>query len=365
MIKPPSYVSEIKPYVPGKPIEELERELGITDSVKLASNENPIGPSVKAMKALLETIMTPDVSSGINRYPDGSGYYLKKAISEKLSVKEDEIILGNGSNELIDIAVRTFIQPGDEVIMGNPSFVVYFSSVHAQGAKAVQVPLKNYTHDLDAMADAITPKTKMIFIANPNNPTGTISKKEELKRLMERVSDNILIVADEAYIEYVTDPEYAESMEYFRNGKNVLILRTFSKIYGLAGLRIGYGIAPTYIITEMNKLRPPFNTSTLAQKAALAAIQDDEHVHASRAVNENGKQYLYEELDKMGIKYIPSQANFIYMILEQNSSEIYENLLREGVIIRPVGQKEIRVTIGLPEQNRRFIESMSKFMSDK
>ncbi len=365
MIKPPSYVSEIKPYVPGKPIEELERELGITNSVKLASNENPIGPSVKAMKALLEGIMTPDTSSGINRYPDGNGYYLKKAISEKLSVREDEIILGNGSNELIDIAVRTFIQPGDEVVMGNPSFVVYFSSVHAQGAKAVQIPLKNYTHDLDAMADAITPRTKMIFIANPNNPTGTINKKDELHRLMESISDDILIVADEAYIEYVTDPEYAESMKYFKDGRNVLILRTFSKIYGLAGLRIGYGIAPEYIVIEMNKLRPPFNTSTLAQKAALAAIQDDEHVHASRAVNENGKQYLYEELDKMGLKYIPSQANFIYIILEQNSSEIYENLLSEGVIIRPVGQKEIRVTIGLPEQNRRFIESLSKFIINK
>lgn len=365
MIRPPSYVSEIKPYVPGKPIEELERELGITDSVKLASNENPIGPSVKAIKVLLEGIMRQDVSSGINRYPDGSGYYLKKAISEKLSVGEDEIILGNGSNELIDIAVRTFIQPGDEVIMGNPSFVVYFSSVHAQGAKAVQVPLKNYTHDLDAMADAITSKTKMLFIANPNNPTGTINKKEEMSRMMERIPDGVLIVADEAYIEYVTDPEYAESMKYLKDGRDVLILRTFSKIYGLAGLRIGYAIAPKYIITEMNKLRPPFNTSTLAQKAALAAIQDDEHIQASRAVNENGKQYLYEELDKLGIKYIPTQANFIYMILEQNSAEIYENLLREGVIVRPVGQKEIRVTIGLTEENKRFIESLSKFINKK
>ncbi|MBM4129075.1 MAG: aminotransferase class I/II-fold pyridoxal phosphate-dependent enzyme, partial [Nitrospira sp.] len=284
MIKPPEHISSIKPYVPGKPIEELERELGIKDSIKLASNENPIGPSPLALRALRETLMGQNLSSSFNRYPDGSGYYLKKALSEKLSVSDEEIILGNGSNELIDIAVKTFVQPGDEGVMAYPSFVVYPMSVQAMGGKSVLVPLKHYTHDLDAMADAVTPRTKMLFIANPNNPTGTMNKRNEFERLMKRLPDGILVVMDEAYYEYVEDPEYADSMRHFREGRDILILRTFSKIYGLAGLRIGYGIAKKEIVTEMNKIRPPFNTNSLAQIAALHALKDDEHVRYSREI---------------------------------------------------------------------------------
>lgn len=360
MIKPPDYVSAIKPYVPGKPVEELERDLGIQNSVKLASNENPLGPSVKAMKALLQSIMIPDVSTALNRYPDGSGYYLKEALAERLSIKEDEVILGNGSNELLDIAVRTFIQPGDEAVMAQPSFVVYSMSVQAQGGKSVQIPLRDYTHDLGAMADAVTTKTKILFISSPNNPTGTINKKEEFDRMMKRIPDGVLVVADEAYIEYVTDPEYADGMKHFRDGRDILILRTFSKIYGLAGLRIGYGLAQKNIVTEMNKLRPPFNTNSLAQKAALQALQDDEHVQTSRAVNAQGKGFLYAQLERLGITYVPTEANFIYMPLEQDAGELYNKLLREGIIVRPMGPREIRVTIGLPEENKRFIEALKK-----
>lgn len=365
MIKPPDYISNIKPYIPGKPIEELERELGITGSIKLASNENPVGPSPMALKAIIESLKSSNSSNNLNRYPDGSGYYIKKALSEKLSVKEDELILGNGSNELIDIAVRTFIQSGDEAVMAYPSFVVYPMAVQAIGGRPIQVPLKNYTHDLEAMADAVTPKTKMLFIANPNNPTGTINKRGEFDRLMERLPEGILVVVDEAYYEYVTDPEYADSMKHFRTGRDVLILRTFSKIYGLAGLRIGYGIARKDIILEMNKLRPPFNTNSIAQNAAVWAMKDKEHVRYSQQINEEGKRYLYRELDSLGLRYVPTEANFIYIVLGEDANVLYNKLLGFGVIIRPVGPEEIRVTIGLPEENKRFIEALKKVRNEK
>jgi histidinol-phosphate aminotransferase len=369
MIKPPDYISDIKPYIPGKPTEELERELGIKDSIKLASNENPLGPSRLALRAALDYLTTSNNSNGLNRYPDGSGYYIKKALSDKLSVIEDEIILGNGSNELIDIAARTFLKPGVEAVMAHPSFIVYHMAVQAVGGIPVQVPLKDYKHDLDVMADKVTLSTRIVFIANPNNPTGTISRKDEFDRLMERLPEGILVIVDEAYYEYVADPEYADSMRYFRDGRDILILRTFSKIYGLAGLRIGYGIARQDIISEMNKLRPPFNTNSIAQNAALWALKDDEHVKRSREINEQGKRFFYKELDALSLKYIPTEANFIYVLLGQGNPPchplvkggavgLYNQLLRQGVIVRPMGPQEIRITIGLPEENKRFIEAI-------
>jgi histidinol-phosphate aminotransferase len=375
MIKPPEHISDIKPYIPGKPIEELERELGIKDSIKLASNENPLGPSVTAIKAVLEILMSPDPSHNINRYPDGSGYYLKKALSEKLTIREDEIILGNGSNELIDIAVRTFLQAGDEAVMAHPSFIIYPMAVQAIGGRPIQIPLKDYTHDLEAMADAITSKTRILFIANPNNPTGTINKRDEFDRLMKRLPEGILVVVDEAYCEYVAHSEYADSIKHFRDGRDILILRTFSKIYGLAGLRIGYGIARKDIISEMNKLRPPFNTSSIAQHAALGAIHDEDHIKATKKINEQGKRFLYRELDSLGLKYIPTEANFIYILLGRDNSPcpplvkggsggLYNDLLRQGVIVRPLGPEEIRVTIGLPKENERFIEAVKAVMRE-
>jgi len=362
MIKPPEYVSAIKPYIPGKPVEELERELGISGSVKLASNENPLGPSPRALKAIHEELAKQKNANSLNRYPDGSGYYLTKALSEKLSVNTDEIILGNGSNELLDIAVRTYLKPGDEAVMAHPSFVVYAMGVQALGGKPVLVPLKHYTHDLEAMGKAVTPKTKMLFIANPNNPTGTMNTRQEFDQLMKVLPDGILVVMDEAYYEYVADPEYADSMKYFRGGRDILILRTFSKIYGLAGLRIGYGIARSEIITEINKLRPPFNTNSIAQTAALHALQDEAHLKTSREINEQGRQYLYRELSSLGLSYVPTEANFIYMVVE-DAQLLYNKLLRQGIIIRPMGPGAIRVTIGLPEENQRFIEALKKIQS--
>ena len=364
MIRPPDYISSIKPYIPGKPIEELERELGIKDSIKLASNENPIGPSPLALRAIIDNLTSSNRSNSLNRYPDGSGYYMKRVLSEKLSVGEDEIILGNGSNELIDIAVRTFLRPGYEAVMAHPSFIVYPMAVQAAGGKPVQIPLKKYTHDLDTMADAVTSNTRMLFIANPNNPTGTISKRDEFDRLMKRLPDGVLVVVDEAYCEYVTNPDYADSMKHFKDGRDILILRTFSKIYGLAGLRIGFGIARKDIILEMNKLRPPFNTNSLAQIAALWALKDDDHVKNTREINGKGKEYLYSELDSIGLEYVPTEANFIYILLRQDADIFYNKLLKHGIIVRPVGPKEIRVTIGLPEENKRFIEAIKAVMRE-
>ena len=353
MIRPPEYVLGIQPYVPGKPIEELERELGISNSIKLASNENPVGPAPAAIHAIKESF------ADINRYPDGSGFYLKRALAEKLYVSDEEIILGNGSNELLDLAAKTFLKDGDEAVMATPSFVVYFMAVQSVGGKSIQVPLKNYTHDLSAMAASITPATRMVFIANPNNPTGTINKKDEFESLMEKVPDDVLVVMDEAYYEYVSDHDYADSMKYLRSEKNILILRTFSKIYGLAGLRVGYGIAKKEILADMNRLRAPFNTSTIAQKAALAALSDDAHVSRSREVNSAGKEYLYRELGALGISFVPTEANFVYIPVE-GSVALYERLLKMGVIIRPMGPGAVRVTIGLPEENRRFIEALKQ-----
>jgi histidinol-phosphate aminotransferase len=358
MIKPPPYVSDIKPYVPGKPVEELEREMGIRESVKLASNENPLGPSEGAYRAVFDILSAPGGAETFSRYPDGSGYRIKQALSKRLSIREEEIILGNGSNELIDIAVRTYLRPGDEAVMADPSFVVYPMSVKAAGGRAVQIPLKEYRHDLDAMVDAVTPNTKMVFIANPNNPTGTINTRQEFERFMQKLPEGLLLIVDEAYCEYVSDVNYADSMRYFREGRDILVLRTFSKIYGLAGLRIGYGFAQSEIVSEMNKLRPPFNTSSIAQIAALRALDDEAHVRNSRQSNEEGKQYLCRELASLGLPYVPTEANFLYMPVPYDAAWLYDALLKKGVIIRPVGPKEIRITIGLPEENRRFIGAL-------
>lgn len=357
MLRIPDYVASLKPYVPGKPIEELERELGISGSVKLASNENPLGPSKKALE-----VLSGNVLSNLNRYPDGGAYYLKQALSRHLGVKEAELIVGNGSNELLDIAVKTFMKPGDEAVMAWPSFVVYPMAVQAQGCTGIKVPLSGFRHDLDAMADAVTESTRMLFIANPNNPTGTINTAVELDRLLDRLPADIIVVVDEAYYEYVTDPSYADSMKHFRDGRNLLILRTFSKIYGLAGLRVGYGISRPEILEEMNKMREPFNTSTPAQAAAIAALEDREHVERSKNINLEGRQYLCGELESLGVKYVPTEANFIFMFPGRDSEEVYQSLLMQGVIVRPMGPDSIRVTIGLPEENKRFIEALSKVL---
>lgn len=360
MIRAPEYIRTIQPYVPGKPVEELERELGISESIKLASNESPLGASPHALRAIRQGI------HDVHRYPDGTCHYLRAALSEKLGLVPDELLFGNGSNELIELAVRTYLRPGDEAIVASPSFVVYSMIVQAAGGKTITVPLKECGYDLDSMASRITKKTRMIFIANPNNPTGTITTGKEMEAFMEEIPDDVLVVLDEAYSEYVTSPHYADSMKYFRANRDILVLRTFSKIYGLAGLRIGYGIAKTSIISDMNRVRQPFNINALAQRAALAALKDEDHLQRAKRLNERGKKYLYRAFKELDIHYIPTEANFIYVILDSDSApRFYNELLKEGIIVRPMGLRELRITIGLPKENKRFIEALGKTIKNE
>jgi histidinol-phosphate aminotransferase len=352
MIPVSENIKSISPYVPGKPIEELERELGISGSIKLASNENPLGPSPRAVNAIRKVL------EGLNRYPDGSGFYLSQALAKQLDADINGIILGNGSNELIELAVRTFVQPGDEVVSADPSFVVYKMITQAAAGVNVVVPCRDLRHDLDAMAERITPKTRLVFVANPNNPTGTMNTKTEMDHFLARVPDHVLVCVDEAYFEYVTRADYPDTLDYLREGRNVLALRTFSKIYGLAGLRIGYGISRPEIAETMNKVRQPFNTNSLGQVGALAALSDRKHVEKSVNLNNEGKQFLYKEFDRLGVTYVPTETNFILFESKRGSKELYDALLKKGVIIRPMGPERLRVTIGLSEENKRFVAEL-------
>ncbi len=356
MINVSENIRSISPYVPGKPIEELERELGISGSIKLASNENPLGPSPKAIAAVKKAV------EGLNRYPDGSGFYLSQTLAKKYEVDISQIVLGNGSNELIELAIRTFMQPGDEVVSADPSFVVYKMITQAAGGTNVVVPCRDNRHDLDAMAERIAAKTKIVFIANPNNPTGTMNTKAEMDRFMDRVPGHVIVAVDEAYYEYVTRADYPDSLDYLKEGRNVLALRTFSKVYGLAGLRIGYGITTGAIAELMNKVRQPFNTNSLGQVAALAALADRKHVEKSIAVNNEGKQFLYQSFQRLEVSYVPTETNFILFETRLDGRELYGALLKTGVIIRPVGGNKLRVTIGLPEENKRFVDELEKII---
>lgn len=344
------------PYKTGKPIEELERELGIKGAIKLASNENPLGPSKKALEAIFEA------ASGINRYPDGGGYRLKEALSRKYNVEPSQIILGNGSNEIIELLVRTFMGPGDEAVMADLTFVVYKLVVTASRGRAVIVPLKEERHDLTAMASKIGDRTRLIFIANPNNPTGTIVTEDEVYKLLLKIPDNVIVVFDEAYKEYVTGKNFPDTLGHLRNGRNIVLLRTFSKIYGLAGLRIGFGITKGKLVDYMNRVRQPFNTNSMAQRAALYALGDDEHIRESLKVNEEGKEYLYRSFEELGLRYIPTEANFIYFDSGRNGKEMYHALLKEGLIVRHIEGSMVRVTIGLPQDNRRFINALKRVL---
>ena len=356
----PDYISNLVVYPPGKPIEEVEREYGIKGSIKLASNENPLGPSPKAVDAINSHV------SSIHRYPDGSCYYLKEKLSERLGVAKSKIIFGNGSNEIIELIVRAFLRPGDEAVMAHPAFIVYQLIVQAAGGKNVILPLKDFTHDLEGMAGAVTEKTRLVFITNPNNPTGTIVKRGEFERFLSKVPEDVVVVMDEAYFEYVSDPEYPNGMDYI-NDRLVISLRTFSKIYGLAGLRVGYGIASEEIINCLEKVRQPFNVNSLAQVAALAALDDQGHVEKSVEINNDGLAYLYGELDGMGLSYVTSHANFFLIDMKVDGVKVYQDLMREGVIVRPMGvydlKNYIRVTVGLPEENKRFIEALKSVMN--
>lgn len=352
-------IASLSPYVPGKPIEELQRELGLARVIKLASNENPLGPSPKALAALAGG------HDGLHRYPDGGAYRLRQALADRWKVSLDHIILGNGSDEILGLLARTFLAPGDEAVMADQTFVIYKMEVTAAHGKAVIVPLVNWTHDLDGMAKAITAKTRLVFLCNPNNPTGTMVGADAVARFMAQVPEDVIVVFDEAYVEYVRDPHFPDSLPYVTQGRNVIVLRTFSKIYGLAGLRIGYGITTPEITNCLNRVRPPFNANTLAQRAALAALGDDEHVSTSRAVNEAGMQQIENGLRALGFAAIPSQANFIYFDVKRDGRGLFDALLREGVIVRHIEGTLLRVTIGQPDENAAFLDALKKVLQSK
>jgi len=361
MIKPNPYVEDLIPYIPGKPVEELERELGVRNAIKIASNENPLGPSPLALKAMEESLRET------HRYPDGDAFYLKNKVADTLELKPETLIFGNGSNDVLDIAARTYMRAGDEAVMGEYAFIVYPLATQAVGAKAVISPMPDYTHDLRDMYSRITIKTKIVFIANPNNPTGTMVKRDELEWFLDKVPDDILVVIDEAYFEYVDDPEYPNTLEFHSMGKSILTVRTFSKIYGLAGIRLGYGVANVKIISEMHRVRQPFNVSSIAQKAGIAALGDTGHVRRSKELNREGLEYLREELGKLGIKFAPTSTNFILIDLDRDPMPTYNALLREGVIVRPVAgyglRTHLRVTAGLPDENVKFINALSRVLN--
>jgi histidinol-phosphate aminotransferase len=350
------HILGIAPYEPGKPTEELERELGIVDAIKLASNENPLGPSDRVQKALIAAL------PHLNRYPDGSGHYLRPALAKKHGVSIDQVVLGNGSNELIELIVRTFLRPGDEAVVPHPSFMVYPMIVQAAGGIRVMVMLKDHRLDLEAMARAITPMTKMVFIANPNNPTATIVTADEVAHFMSRVPPRTIVVFDEAYIEFAMGPDFPDVLASVKQGRKVMVLRTFSKSASLAGLRVGYGVADADAIALMNRIRQPFNVNALAQVAALAALDDESHVMECVRMIEAGRHYLYDEFNALGIKYVPSRANFILVDVGHSASDVYQKLLKEGVIVRPLTpfgmESALRITIGTPQENRRLVKAL-------
>ncbi len=355
-------VRGIEPYSPGRPIEEVKREYGLSDVVKMASNENLLGPSPLALEALGREM------SGINFYPDGSARRLKEAIGARLGVEPGQVIAGNGSDEIIRIIAETFLCEGEEAVISDPSFVVYATAVRVAGGRCRVVPLKNFSYDVDSLLGAVGEKTKIVFFANPNNPTGTMLSREQADRFMERIPRRVITVFDEAYYEYVESPDFPASLGYLEKGMPVVCLRTFSKIYGLAGLRIGYGITRQDMVSEMNRVRQPFNVNSLAQAAAAAALEDSRHLEKSRKLNSEGKRYLYAELDRLGIEYIPTQANFI-LVRTGRASSVSRRLLRGGIIVRGMAGYNLgdclRVTIGLKHHNERFVNALRESLEEE
>jgi histidinol-phosphate aminotransferase len=354
-------ILEITPYQPGRPIEEVQRSLGLKEVIKLASNENPLGPSPKAVSAIRKSL------GKLSRYPEGPCFLLRQRLAKGLGVKPGNLIFGNGSDEIIDIIIKAFSEPDDEIITSDTTFLEYKIISQQNGRRVRLVPLKDFRYNLSAIKKAIGPKTKAIFIANPNNPTGTYVSKAEVDNFLKALPERVVVIFDEAYLEFVDEKNFPKSLSYFRQGKNVIILRTFSKIYGLAGLRIGYGIAKEELIGYMERCRQPFNVNTLAQEAARAALNDGDFIRKAQRLAWGGKKYLYCQLDKLKIGYLPSTANFILIDIGQDGLAIFNKLLRQGVIVRDMrsyGLKNfIRVTIGTHKENKKFIKALNKVLA--
>ncbi len=362
-VEPRKALNNVRPYVPGKPIEELRRELGITEEIiKLASNESSAGTSPKALEAMRDSIKE------MYLYPDDECYYVKRGIAQHIGVAEENLIMANGSVELILYAPLAYLSPGDEFITGEQAFLIAKISANVMGATFIAIPEKNYTHDLNAIRDAVSERTKIIYLDNPCNPLGTKLGTKEIEDFVYSIPDGILIMLDEAYYEFVKGEDFPNSIKFVKENKNVLILRTFSKIYGLAGARIGYGIAPPKIVSDIRKTRIPFNVNRLGQIGALAALNDEEHVRRTIKVIKEGKEYLTKEFKKMDIFYIPSCTNFITLKPGMDVKKLFLELQKKGIIIRPLAGYGIpefcRVTIGTMEQNQRFLKAFKEVLAN-
>lgn len=344
-------------YQPGKPIEETARELGVDPStiIKLASNENPLGPSLKALQAMRDVLDT------VHLYPDGSGFYLRNSIAARLKVSPESVILGNGSNEVIEFLGHAFLNAGDDVITCQYAFIVYKLLATAFGVRTIETPSPDYQQNLGAALDAITSKTRIIFVPNPNNPTGTLISQRAIETFMARVPDNILVVFDEAYFEFLDDPP--DTLRFIRDGRNVAVLRTFSKIHGLAGLRIGYAIAPPEMAEVLHKTRQPFNVNSIAQVGALAALDDDEHLRETKRLIDEGRAYLQEQFRQMEVHFVPASANFV-MVNVGDGCAVFQELLRRRIIVRPLkgyGLPEwVRISVGTMEENKKLIAALGE-----
>ncbi|MDX1430832.1 MAG: histidinol-phosphate transaminase [Gammaproteobacteria bacterium] len=355
-------VRGLKPYQPGKPVEELERELGLARIVKLASNESPLGPGPRAIAGARAAI------EELARYPDGAGTRLKAALGARLGVAEPCITLGNGSNDVLELVARVFLAPEHEVVFSEHAFAVYPIVTRAIGARAVVTPARDWGHDLEAMAKAITPRTRLVFIADPNNPTGTWNARAELEAFLGALPDHVIAVVDQAYAEYVDEPGYPDCIPWVARHDNLVVTRTFSKAYGLAALRVGYAVSSAAIAELMNRVRQPFNVNSIALDAAAAALGDEAHLARSREVNRAGMAQLLGGLEALGLPWIPSVANFVSFELPVAGTTVFQALLHEGVIVRPLDAygmpRHLRVTVGLEEENRFFLEALARVLDN-
>ncbi|MFH1135259.1 MAG: histidinol-phosphate transaminase [Pseudomonadota bacterium] len=353
-------IKALIPYPPGKPLEELERELGISGAIKLASNENPLGPSPKAVAAVRRA------AANLHRYPDGRGYYLKEALARRLGLDMSMIVLGNGSNEIIELAVRTFLRPGRGAVFSDPTFLVYSKVVQGGSGEITRVPLKNFSHDLNGLLKAVTDRTGLLFLDVPNNPTGKLVPAPDLKSFLNDLPSSLVLVLDEAYRDFVREGELLDPVETIAAGRPVIFLRTFSKAYGLAGLRIGYGLAHGELVDYLDRVRQPFNVNTLAQVGALAALEDDDFRVATQKNTWEGLDWLYERLGFMGLTVHPSQTNFLMVELDVPAEPVAQALLRRGVIVRSLRSygldRVIRLNVGLPEENERFAAALEQVL---
>jgi histidinol-phosphate aminotransferase len=353
-------INGLNPYQAGKPIEELQRELGLTDIVKLASNENPLGPGAAALAACERALRD------MTRYPDANGFELKRALAEKFDLRPEQLTLGNGSNDVLDLVARVFLRPGTSAVFSQYAFVVYPIATQACGARALVTPARDWGHDLDAMAAAIAADTRVVFIANPNNPTGTWLGRAQLEAFLRRVPETVVVVLDEAYTEYVAAPDFPNGLALLRDFPNLIVTRTFSKAYGLAALRVGYAASSAPLADLLNRVRAPFNVNTLGLVAATAALADAEYLQRSHALNLQGMAQLTAGCERLGLPTIPSAGNFVAVEMPDAAQPIYQRLLHEGVIVRPLAPykmpRHLRISIGLPAENQKLLDALSKVL---